>query len=209
MRPIKGLTTIAVALSLLALPAGALAKRGDRDRDRMPDRWEKRHHLNTRAKDARRDADNDGLSNLSEFRRHTDPRDADSDDDGIRDGDEVRNHTSPRLHDSDDDGVDDEDELSGTVDSFTGGVLTIRLAAEDAGTASGAVTDATVIECDDDDDRTATTSESGSGSDGDDDDDGRCAVADLTRGARVHEAKLVKAADGSMVFTKIELVPAA
>src|SRR5215217_8695086 len=134
MRLFKALITVAIAAALLVVPAGALAKSRDRDHDRMPDKWEKKHHLNVHAKDARKDPDRDHLSNLSEFRHHTDPRKADTDDDRIRDDDELR----------------------------------------------------------DDDNR---------------DDDERCTSADLKPGARVHEAKIAKAADGSTVFTKIELVP--
>lgn len=249
MRLIKGLIGVAIAASLLLVPAAALAKRGDRDHDRMPDKWEKRHHLNPRANDARKDADHDGLANLSEFRHHTDPQADDTDDDGIDDGDELRNDTDPRKDDSDDDGIDDADEVSGTVASFENGVLTIQLAADGAGTVSGTVGDATVIECDDDDHATPTANTSRDGSDdgsddrggdsnassgsdddntgsgsttsgsddgpnhdaGDDhgDDSHSCTIADLKPGARVHEAKLGKGADGSTVFTKIELVPAA
>jgi hypothetical protein len=246
MRIIKGLITVAIAASLLALPAGALAKRHDRDHDRMADKWEKRHHLNTRANDARRDPDKDGLSNLSEFRHHTDPQKADTDDDGVKDDDELRDDTNPRRDDSDDDGVGDADEISGSIVSLENGVLTIQLPGDGAGTVAGTVNDATVVECDDDDDaqRTATASDDGSddnsgpgsgdddregddnsgpgstssgpGSDddqGDDNDDQnedrRCTTADLKPGARVHEAKLMKATDGSTAFTKIELVPSA
>jgi hypothetical protein len=85
----------------------------------------------------------------------------------------------------------------------------------------GAVNDATAVECDDD---SPTASASHDGSDdnsgpgsnddghdrGDDDqDEANCTAADLKPGARVHEAKTTKAMDGSTVFTKIELVPAA
>lgn len=250
MRIIKGLITAAIATSLLVLPAGALAKRHDRDHDRMPDKWEKRHHLNVHANDARRDPDKDHLSNLSEFRHHTDPQNADTDDDGVKDDDELRDDTDPRRDDSDDDGVGDADEISGTVVLFENGVLTIQLPGDGAGTVAGTVNDATVVECDDGDDaqHTATASDdgsddnSGTGSGDDDregnddregddnsgpgstssgpgsgddqadddgDDDHRCTSADLKSGARVHEAKLTKATDGSTVFTKIELVPAA
>src|SRR3954471_14926122 len=132
MRLIKGLIMAALAISLLALPAAALAKRGDRDHDRMADKWEKKHHLNVHANDARKDPDRDHLSNLSEFRHHTDPRKPDTDDDGIRDDDELRDDTNPREDDSDDDGIKDADELSGTITSFTNGVLTIRLARQGA-----------------------------------------------------------------------------
>jgi hypothetical protein len=252
MRLIKGLITAAIAMALFAMPAAALAKRGDRNHDRIPDKWEKRHHLSTRANVARRDPDKDGLNTLGEFRHGTDPRDADTDDDQVKDGNEVDDHTNPRRDDSDDDGVDDGDEVSGTIVSFTNGVLTIQLAREGAGTVSGTVNDATRIECDDanDDAPTATASHDGDGEDsgsGDDDgdnsgpgstssgpgdgtqtttttsgsDDGAnhdaddddnehaCTSANLTPGTRVHEAKTATAADGSTVFTKIELVPAA
>src|SRR3954447_17400647 len=254
MRLIKGLITAALAISLLALPAAALAKRGDRDHDRMADKWEKKHHLNVHANDARKDPDRDHLSNLSEFRHHTDPRKADTDDDNVRDDDELRDDTNPRRDDSDDDGVDDGDEISGTIVSFANGVLTIQRSGVGAGTTVGTVNSSTAVECDDDDDDapSATASHDGSddnsgpgsdssgsddnsgpgsdssgsddgadddagddrgddddNDDNDDNDEANCTTADLKPGARVHEAKLAMATDGSMVFTKIELVPAA
>jgi hypothetical protein len=233
MNAIKGLIAGAIAMSLLVLPAGALAKGRDRDHDRMPDKWEKAHHLNPRANDARKDADKDGLRNLSEFRHHTDPQAADSDDDGIDDNDEVENRTNPLKDDSDDDGVDDADEISGTIVSFQNNVLTIQLPGQGAGTVAATVNDATRIECDDenDDDAQAPTAAAshdgsdddagnsgpGSGDDdanhdaGDDhgDDNANCTATDLKQGARVHEAKLATASDGSKAFTKIELVPSA
>jgi hypothetical protein len=230
MKLIKGLIAAAIAASLLVVPAGALAKSRDRDHDRMPDKWEKKHHLNVHAKDARRDPDKDDLSNLSEFRHHTDPQKADTDDDGVKDDDELRDDTNPRRDDSDDDGIDDADEISGSIVSFANGVLTLQLPGAGAGTVSGAVNDGTEIKCDDDDDdaeHTATASHDGSddnsgpGSessgpgdgdddrDDDDDDDRRCTTADLKPGARVHEAELGKATDGSTVFKEIELVPSA
>jgi hypothetical protein len=238
MRLIKLLIATAIAAALLVVPAATLAKRGDRDHDRMADKWEKRHHLNTRANDARKDPDHDGLSNLSEFRHHTDPRRADTDDDGINDRNEIEDHTNPRSDDSDDNGVDDADEIAGTIVSFQNSVLTIQLPGDGAGQVSGTVNDATVIDCDDDDaqapaataSRDGSDDNSGPGSGGDDnsgpgsgddqgetgDDQGEdqnedrnCTAANLTPGTRVHEAKLTKAADNSNVFTKIELVPAA
>src|SRR3954469_19761743 len=237
MKLFNALITVAIAAALLVAPAGALAKSRDRDHDRMPDKWEKRHRLNTHANDARKDADRDHLSNLSEFRHHTDPRKADTDDDGIDDENELRDDTNPRRDDSDDDGVEDRDEVAGSIVSFQNGVLTIQLPGDGAGTVSGAVNGSTVVECDNDDDAPAATAShdgsddnSGPGSSGDDnsgpgsggddvgddngDDNGdenedNCTTADLTPGARVHEAKLTKAMDGSTVFTKIELVPAA
>src|SRR4051794_12793843 len=109
MTPFKTFITAALAAALLVMPAGALANRGDRDHDRMADNWEKRPHLNVHANDSRKDPDKDALNNLSEFRHHTDPRDADTDDDRIDDRNEVRDDTNPRHNDSDDDGVDDAD----------------------------------------------------------------------------------------------------
>ena len=241
MRVIKGLIAAAIAMSLLVLPAGALAKGRDHDHDRMPDKWEKQHHLNVRANDARKDPDKDHLSNLSEFRHHTDPQSADTDDDGIDDNEELRNDTNPTSDDSDHDGIHDGDEVSGTIVSLVNGLLTIQLPGDGAGTVSGTVDDATVVECDDESDAPAPTtataaddgSDDGASHDGTDDnsgpgsltsgssDDGaghdvgddanehQCTTADLKDGARVHEAKLTQALDGSTVFTKIELVPAA
>src|SRR4051794_13924213 len=164
MRLIKGLITLALAVALFAVPASALAKRGDRDHDRMADKWEKRHHLNVHANDSRKDPDKDGLSNLSEFRHHTDPQSADTDNDGINDENEIEDHTNPRHDDSDNDGVGDEDEIAGTIVSFDNGVLTIQLPAEGAGTVAGTVNDATLVRCDDDDvdAPAATTSRDGS-----------------------------------------------
>jgi hypothetical protein len=220
MRPIKALITVAIAAALLAVPAGVLARHGrhdrvDRDHDRMADKWERRHHLNTHINDARKDPDHDGRSNLSEFRHHTDPQKAN----------------------------DDDNEISGTIVSFQNNVLTIQPATQGAAPVSGTVNDQTRIECDDagDDDAPATQpgatmsrdggsddgsdDNSGPGSDnsgpgsnhesGDDDaqgendddqgDDNACSSADLKPNAQVHEAKFVKATDGTTVFTKIEL----
>jgi hypothetical protein len=227
MRLIKGFIAAAIAASLLVIPAGALAKSRDRDHDRMPDKWEKKHHLNVRANDARKDPDRDRVSNLSEFRHHTDPQSADTDDDGVNDENEIEDHTNPLKDDSDDDGIGDEDEIAGTIVSFTNNVLTIQLPGTGAGTVAGTVTPSTEIECEGDDDAPAATtsrdgsddnsgpgstgSDDGPNHDGGDDDDNEdnCTTADLRAGARVHEAKTAKATDGSTVFTKIELVPAA
>jgi hypothetical protein len=122
MKTVKALVIAAMTLALLAIPAAAFAKKGDRDNDRLPDRWEKKHHLSTKAKSTSKDPDKDGLSNLGELRSKTDPKDADSDNDGLEDGDEdrdkdgvdnaneLRERTSPVDDDSDDDGVEDGDE---------------------------------------------------------------------------------------------------
>lgn len=113
------------ALALLAMPAMAAAK--DHNHDRIPDRWEKRHHLSLTVNQARHDQDGDHLRNLGEFRAGDNPRDEDSDDDGVMDG----------------------EENAGTIVSFdaTTGKLTIDLFGTD--TISGLVTDQTKIRCED------------------------------------------------------------
>src|SRR3954464_7765806 len=111
-----------IALSLL-LTGTAQASSRDRNHDRLPDRWERAHHLSLHVNQSRRDQDHDGLDNRGEYRAGMNPRDRDSDDDGVRDG----------------------RENTGSVSSFAGGVLTITLA--QGGTLTAKVTDATRIEC--------------------------------------------------------------
>jgi hypothetical protein len=110
-------------LAFVALPAVASAK--DRNHDRIPDRWEKRHRLSLKVNQARRDQDGDHLRNLAEFKAGTNPRDKDSDNDG----------------------VNDNEENAGTIASFdaTSGTLTIDLFS--GGQVSGLVNDSTEIKC--------------------------------------------------------------
>ena len=107
----------------LLLAGAAQAATTDRNRDGLPDRWERSHHLSLRLDQARRDQDHDGLDNRGEYRAGFNPHDRDSDDDGIADG----------------------RENAGTVSSFANGVLTITLAK--GGTLTAKVTDATRVEC--------------------------------------------------------------
>jgi hypothetical protein len=161
---VRRLILVAVtALALLAaiVPA-AMARGRDANRDRIPDKWERHHHLSLKVKQTRRDQDKDGLTNLREFRNHTDPRDADSDDDGLDDADDIEHGDNPNDDDTDDDGIQDDDENAGTVDSFdaTTGLLVIKLA-KDGSLVSGTVTSGTEIECEGA--PTATASHDGDG----------------------------------------------
>lgn len=115
MKHAKPIIGAFVALAFAALPGAAMAHGGDRDHDRLPDRWEKRHGLSIKLKSLHFDNDNDGLTNLGEFRSKTRPKDADTDNDRIEDGDEdpdrdgvdnaneLEEGTKPRDRDSDDD----------------------------------------------------------------------------------------------------------
>jgi hypothetical protein len=117
IRALRAGICAAMLVVALLVPSSALAR--DRDHDRMPDRWEKKHGLSIHKANARGDKDRDHLSNLGEFRAGTDPEDADSDDDciadddedgdhdGVDNGQEMREHTNPGVRDTDDDGVGD------------------------------------------------------------------------------------------------------
>jgi hypothetical protein len=196
--------TGALAISLVALAGPAAAR--DRNHDRIPDRWEKHHHLSLHKKQTRRNQDHDGLLNRREWKAGMDPRDPDSDEDGVEDGDEG----------------------AGTIASFEGGVLTINLF--HGSSVSGLVTDDTEIECDNGDDHgdedadgeggrhgeTGDADDEGHHEQGDDenhggdddegeDDDHECSVDDLTVDRVVQEAEL-ELANGDAVFEEIELL---
>lgn len=94
------------------------------DGDELPDEWEMRH-FGTLARDGTGDADGDGMPDLEEFRRRTDPLMADTDGDGLLDAAEVRFYgTDPRTPDTDGDGVSDADELRAGTDPLVAGGLT-------------------------------------------------------------------------------------
>lgn len=227
-RPRLGMTLFALALgviALLAMPALAAAK--DRNHDRIPDRWEKRHKLSLTVNQARLDQDRDHLRNRAEFLAGDNPRDSDSDDDGVMDG----------------------SEQAGTIASFDAetGRLVIDLFGTD--TIAGFVTDETEIKCEDEHSGATTSSEgsddgeaepgddsggdgeevgddhgeepgddhegdddsgpgsdsSGSGHEGDDDQGDRlCTTAELVPGAVVEEAEL-KVSNGQATFHEVEL----
>jgi hypothetical protein len=101
----------------------------DSDGDGMDDDWERAHGLIVGEDDSALDADSqggpDGLSNLEEFRRGTDPQNADTDGDGLLDGVETRTGvfvgaddtgTDPLLADTDGDGLQDGAEVARGTD---------------------------------------------------------------------------------------------
>jgi hypothetical protein len=203
--------------SVLAFPASGMARsHGDRNGDRIPDRWERAHHLSLKVNQARRDQDHDGLRNKAEFMAGDNPRDADTDNDGTEDG----------------------QEKAGQVVSFTGGVLIVHLFNGDD--VKGTVDGNTEFECTPAPTTTAMTTtaraaDDGNGSDQGDDNGGSgdhhgqggdqhgqggdqgddnvnedqaqagCDATKLTAGAVVSEAGLKATASG-LVFEKIELV---
>jgi hypothetical protein len=228
MRRTVLLIATALAAAVMLVPAAAQARHhrasADRNHDRIPDRWERKHHLSLKVKQTKRDQDHDGLNNLGEFREGTNPRDRDSDNDGVKDG----------------------DENPGKIEKFENGVLTITLTS--GGSISAKVVDRTEIECKSA--PTATASEHGdnednsgpgstnSGREGDDnhgdreneagddhgdreneagddhgndenenenEQEGNCTTADLTPGTTVHEAHIVLVG-GSAVFRQVELI---
>jgi hypothetical protein len=125
------ITLAALALVALAGPAVASAHHGhgarDRNRDGLPDRWERQHNLSLNVNQAHRDPDRDGLDNRNEFEHGTDPNNPDTDDNGVRD----RNEVNP----------------VGTIASFNAGngALTITLA--NGQQVTGTVNPATRIRC--------------------------------------------------------------
>lgn len=150
------LTTCALLVAVAALTASpALAR--NRDHDRLPDRWEKRHHLNLKKDDSRRDRDRDGLSNYGEYRAHTNPRKKDSDHDGRRDGREdydrdrlrnsaeIRTGFDPGDPDSDDDGTKDGRENAGKIVKLSDTSVTIKLAV--GGSLTARLGDELAVDC--------------------------------------------------------------
>lgn len=110
---LRGSTIILAAVAFSMLFAGpALAHRGDANHDRIPDRWEKRHGLSLKVKQAGKDQDRDGADNLCEYQARTDPRDADTDGDRRVDGQEDfdRDHV---------DGADESDVNNSCADRDT------------------------------------------------------------------------------------------
>jgi hypothetical protein len=220
-----------LVLALAALPASASARSShrthghrvaDRNRDGLPDAWERHFHLSLRVNEARRDQDHDGLDNAQEFKARLNPRSADSDGDG----------------------TPDAQEGAGKVVSFEGGVLTIALFGGEQ--IHGTVDQATELECESaqqavqDDDQaeqqdrptsgtTARAADDGPGEDdhgdaqqpagaepgsddqgenddqGDDEGDSSCPTTVLTAGAVVREAE-ASVGSGGLHFDSLEIL---
>ncbi len=84
----------------------------DTDGDGLPDDWELLHFGDLDETEFG-DLEPDGLTNLQEFNRGTDPNNPDSDGDGLEDGPEFNLHgTDPADSDSDDDGLSDGAEVN-------------------------------------------------------------------------------------------------
>ena len=90
----------------------------DADGSGIPDWYELQYALEPgSAAMAAADPDGDGLSNLQEYQRGTDPHNPDTDGDGLSDGMEVALGTNPLNADTDGDGVSDGAEVNGIVPS--------------------------------------------------------------------------------------------
>src|SRR4051794_38479778 len=206
------------ALALLALPSVAAAK--DRNHDRIPDRWEKRHHLSLEVKQTTRDQDRDHLRNRAEFLSGNDPRDRDSDDDGIMDDDENAGRIASfdpatgRL-------VIDlfgGDSVSGIVNGDTrirceDGVRPSDASASDEGednsgpsgnSGPGSENSGPNDQADDDDGDQPGEAQEGEDDHGRDDAEADCTMADLVEGTVVEEAEL-DLANGVATFEEVEL----
>jgi hypothetical protein len=151
----RRILSICTLLSFLILAFGtatadAKSKR-DRNRDGIPDRWEKRYKLSLKKNQSNRDQDRDGVRNKCEWQAGTNPRKKDSNRDGVRDGrddpddDGISNRVESRLRS--DCGFDDsdEEEITGKIESFEDGILSIETFDEELVVAP--VSEGAVVKC--------------------------------------------------------------
>lgn len=89
----------------------------DADSDGIPDVWEKTFAGGIASMNSLTDMDNDGLSDLLEFRAGSNPTKADTDGDGLNDGQEVLTYgTNPTKVDTDGDALSDLNEVQRGTD---------------------------------------------------------------------------------------------
>src|SRR6059058_5518603 len=116
MRRLTLFISIALAILAFAVPAVAGAKSGhskrhhharvaDRNRNGIPDRWERRFRVHK----ATADPDRDGVTNIGEFHNGTNPRDADTDNDGVNDGNDDAEIECEQAASTSDDGEGGDD----------------------------------------------------------------------------------------------------
>lgn len=183
------LVVVGLLVAALAVAGPAAAK--DRNKDGLPDRWEKKYDLSLKVKQGKRDQDKDGLNNNGEFEAGTNPRHDDSDDDGTEDG----------------------DENAGVITAFDGEALTIDL--YNGGSVTGIVDDSTEVKCGracgNDGEEQPVDPEEGTERPGPGEHGGHhgggadeCSIDDLAVDVVVREAEL-HLEDGDAVFDEIEL----
>lgn len=216
---------VATTALMLVMATTAVAMRGDRNNDGIPDRWAKKHGLNAKKNQANRDQDHDKVKNICEFEAGTNPKKKNSDRDRVRDGREDSDNdgmvnsvesvveTDCGESDSDGDGTEDGDEISGFIHSFDGEVLQLRMV--DGAILSAPITEHTYVHCEEDvfakpdeeeeenetsDDDSSSPSFSAFQGDGGGHYDGNCGVEALTPG-RVVKAFYVE--DGYFVKLKL------
>ena len=112
-----------VALVAISAPATAAAK--DRNRDRIPDRWERSYGLSLKVDQRKFDQDGDGLRNRGEWLA------------GL----------SPRNPDTDGDGVSDLREKAGVIAAWDPEAMTLEITLFAGGTLTGSVSEYTKVKC--------------------------------------------------------------
>ncbi len=207
------------------------ARAADRNRDGLPDKWEKRYKLSLKVNQALRDQDADGVVNRSEYTAGTNPRKADSDNDGVDDGAEDLGRvlsfdaTTSVLKITDASGdtlsatVGEETEIECVTDAVTSpivGPMSASSAKRGEGSrgGSGENSGSNRDRDDEDDDDGDHPSDEGRGDDdqpdgedpsGDDGESVNCGTEVLVAGAVVHEAALQLSATGKQ-WLEIEIV---
>jgi hypothetical protein len=143
--------SFAVATMAVLLTAGSAAA-ADKNRDGIPDKWEKQNHLTLRVDQSPKDQDHDGLNNAGEYADHTNPHDSDTDNDGVNDSVDGDNHdgdhgpaTEPPAPPTNGDGLPGGNAQAGTIASYEEGVLTIEMFK--GGTVTARVTSDTRFRC--------------------------------------------------------------